>query len=381
MSLQRYLFVVYAIAALSLTQAQQVDYVVKPGDTLWDLANRFDTSATAILETNGLQGQDLFPGAVLKLPNGSNATPQTYVVQLGDTLYDISVAFGLSVDELIAFNAIEGSVIEAGQTLSVTRPTTTPEPLKITVAPGDTLWGIAVAHETTPELIRSANSLTRDVINPGTSLVIPGRYGSASADLGGAAAPEIEVAVGDSLWDIAYRHNTSVTALMSANGLTSESIRVGQKLKVVPNNEIVHAAAPAPNTSPSVGMVWPSNGEITSRFGYRQLRIGGTNMHNGLDIDGNTGDPIRAAVGGVVTFSGWRGGFGNLVIVTNGDTEYYYAHAAEIWVGKGAVVETGQTIATIGSTGRSTGSHLHFEVRVNDVPVDPLLVLEQRATR
>lgn len=361
-------------------QAQHVDYVVKPGDTLWDLAKRFDTTASAILETNGLQGQDLFPGAVLKLPTGSNATPQTYVVQVGDTLYDISVAFGLSVDELIAFNGIEGSVIEAGQTLNVVQPASTPEPLRITVAPGDTLWGLALSHETTAELIRSTNALSSDTLRTGDSLIIPGRYGSASADLGGSAASEVEVAWGDSLWDIAKRHNTTVTALMSANDLPTESIRVGQKLKIVPNNEIARAAAPAP-AAPSGAMVWPVAGPVTSRFGYRQLRIGGTNMHMGLDIDGDTGDPIRAAVGGVVTFSGWRGGYGNLVVITNGDTEYYYAHAAEIWVAKGTMVETGQTIATVGSTGRSTGSHLHFEVRVNDVPLDPLLILEQQAAR
>jgi murein DD-endopeptidase MepM/ murein hydrolase activator NlpD len=126
-------------------------------------------------------------------------------------------------------------------------------------------------------------------------------------------------------------------------------------------------------------MLWPVHGQITSYFGYRRLRIGGTNMHYGLDIDGETGDPIEAAVAGTVTYSGWRNGFGNLVIVTNGNTEYYYAHASEIFVAEGQSVEVGQHIANVGATGRVTGSHLHFEVRVDGTPVDPLPLLQQYA--
>lgn len=368
--------------------AQLAEYVVKPGDTLWGLATRFETTTDAILNANGLTGTDLFPGAVLKLPASSNATTQTYTVQAGDTLYDISVAFGVSVDSLIAFNDIDGSTIRPGQQLQLSASEPAPAPLTVTVEAGDTLWSLAVANETRPELIQSANNLTTETIKPGQTLIIPGRYAAVTtADIGGAAAPTVKVAPGDTLWEIARRHNTTITALMSANDLTGQTIRVGQTLKIVPGTELARAvAAPVPvpaipNTTVSAAMVWPLQGVITSRFGYRRLRIGGSNMHNGVDIDGHTGDPIRAATTGVVSFSGWRGGFGNLVIVTNGDTDYYYAHASELLVVEGDVVGTGQTIAKVGSTGRSTGSHLHFEVRINDTPVDPLPLLEQYASR
>lgn len=104
-------------------------------------------------------------------------------------------------------------------------------------------------------------------------------------------------------------------------------------------------------------------------------------MHYGIDIDGDTGDPIVSATGGVVTYSGWMGGYGNLVVVTDGNTEYYYAHASQRYVAEGERVGPGQTIAAVGSTGNSTGSHLHFEIRVDGSPVDPLPLLDLHASR
>jgi murein DD-endopeptidase MepM/ murein hydrolase activator NlpD len=128
-------------------------------------------------------------------------------------------------------------------------------------------------------------------------------------------------------------------------------------------------------------MVWPLVGPITSRFGYRRLTVAGSNFHTGLDIDGKTGDPIEAAVAGTVTFSGWNGGYGNCIIITVGDTEYYYGHASKLLAQVGDEVAAGQVIALVGSTGHSTGSHLHFEVRVDNEPVDPLPILQAQASR
>ena len=82
-----------------------------------------------------------------------------------------------------------------------------------------------------------------------------------------------------------------------------------------------------------------------------------------------------------MTYAAWMGGFGNLVIVTAGETEYYYAHASDLLVYEGEAVEAGQIVALVGSTGRSTGSHLHFEIRIDGTPVDPLRILDSRASR
>jgi len=117
----------------------------------------------------------------------------------------------------------------------------------------------------------------------------------------------------------------------------------------------------------SSGLIWPVNGPITSGFGWRWGR-----MHEGIDIGASCGTPIHAAAAGTVIFSGWMDGYGNFVIIDHGNgLATAYGHQSAIYVSGGSVSQ-GQTIGAVGSTGHSTGCHLHFEVRVNGSPVDPL---------
>jgi murein DD-endopeptidase MepM/ murein hydrolase activator NlpD len=117
----------------------------------------------------------------------------------------------------------------------------------------------------------------------------------------------------------------------------------------------------------SSGFIWPVNGPITSGFGPRW-----GSFHEGIDIGAACGTPIRAAAAGTVIYSGWMDGYGNFVIIDHGNgLATAYGHQSAIYVSGGRVTQ-GQTIGLVGSTGHSTGCHLHFEVRVNGNPVDPM---------
>jgi murein DD-endopeptidase MepM/ murein hydrolase activator NlpD len=121
-------------------------------------------------------------------------------------------------------------------------------------------------------------------------------------------------------------------------------------------------------TPSSAGLIWPVQGVITSPFGMRWGR-----MHEGIDIGAPTGTPIWAAAGGTVFYAGWEGGYGNLTVIDHGNgLATAYGHQSRIVVATGQTVTRGQVIGYVGSTGHSTGPHLHFEVRVNGTPVDPL---------
>jgi murein DD-endopeptidase MepM/ murein hydrolase activator NlpD len=121
-------------------------------------------------------------------------------------------------------------------------------------------------------------------------------------------------------------------------------------------------------TPSSAGLVWPVSGSVTSSYGWRWGR-----MHEGVDIGAGYGAPIYAAAAGSVIWCGWNGGYGNLVVLDHGgNLATAYGHQSSIAVSCGQSVSQGQVIGYVGSTGRSTGPHLHFEVRINGGAVDPL---------
>ena len=121
-------------------------------------------------------------------------------------------------------------------------------------------------------------------------------------------------------------------------------------------------------------VAWPADGVLTSPFGPRVHPIFGVRrMHNGIDIGGSTGDPVRAARSGEVIVAGWREGFGNTIVLYHGlGYSTLYAHMSRIGVSVGEEVASGDRIGSVGSTGWSTGPHLHFEFRIDGEAVDPM---------
>lgn len=119
-----------------------------------------------------------------------------------------------------------------------------------------------------------------------------------------------------------------------------------------------------------ISLIRPVTGTITSRFGsVSSVR---SSAHTGLDISASTGTPVRAAANGTVTWSGYKGSYGNMVVITHSNgVQTYYGHCSKLYVSAGQNVSQGETIAAVGSTGNSTGPHLHLEIRVNGVAYNP----------
>ena len=129
-----------------------------------------------------------------------------------------------------------------------------------------------------------------------------------------------------------------------------------------------------PSANPNMPSIWPTNGVVSSPYG---LRWGGTDFHPGIDIANDMGTPIVATADGVVEYAGWNsGGYGNMVDINHGNgIMTRYGHASQVVVSAGQYVRRGQLIAYMGSTGFSTGPHVHYEVHVNGQRVNPISYL------
>jgi murein DD-endopeptidase MepM/ murein hydrolase activator NlpD len=162
--------------------------------------------------------------------------------------------------------------------------------------------------------------------------------------------------------------STRAEYLHEVEGLLAESAALAAQIRSAQEGAAGSTGSGQPSAA---GLVWPCDGVVVSGFGMRWGR-----MHEGIDIGCAYGTPNRAAAAGTVIYAGWLGGYGNLVVVDHGNgLATAYAHASSIVVGVDQSVSQGQTVSLVGSTGNSSGPHLHFEVRVNGTAVDPLFYL------
>lgn len=234
------------------------------------------------------------------------------------------------------------------------------------VQPGDTLSTIAAKFDLKTTTLLWENSLNYySIIRPGQILRILPVDGVA-----------YKIKAKDTLSKIAKEYKAEVNEIIEFNKLASASdIQVGQTL-ILPGATTVQTYVPSrsysiknifsPPTLSSTKLQWPTNAyRITQYYHWR---------HHGIDIDNTTGQPIYAAEAGVVERAGWNSsGYGYMVMINHGGgLQTVYAHCSRIYVNIGDKVTRGQAIAAIGNTGRTSGSHLHFEVRINNNRVNPL---------
>jgi len=163
---------------------------------------------------------------------------------------------------------------------------------------------------------------------------------------------------------------------LSANGVATTGLELNQLKEGEQTRELIQTARSTDSLAytPSI---WPINGAVTSGFGWRNSPLeGGSELHDGIDIANNMGTPVVATADGEVVKTGLSGGYGNIVQINHGNgIDTIYGHNSQIAVKVGQSVRKGQVISYVGSTGKSTGPHLHYEVRVNGKAVDPIKFL------
>ncbi|HOB11538.1 MAG TPA: M23 family metallopeptidase [Syntrophomonadaceae bacterium] len=234
------------------------------------------------------------------------------------------------------------------------------------VQKGDTLWDISRSFNVDIQTLTSINNLNRNsILKIGQTLQIPG------------SGQRLHVIrPGETMWDIAARYKVSLTSLKAANPSKNPvNLKINDQL-VIPSSTYQVAQV---TQQPSRGWTytslfnWPLVGTITSGYGWRQ-----SGYHHGIDIAGEIGDPIKACAAGTVTFAGYKSVYGRTVVIEHPDgKETLYAHVQTIKVSQGESVARGQVIATVGMTGRTTGPHVHLEVRNNGELCNPLNYLSR----
>jgi murein DD-endopeptidase MepM/ murein hydrolase activator NlpD len=191
---------------------------------------------------------------------------------------------------------------------------------------------------------------------------------------------------GETLWRISKAYGVSIAEITEANGLSDFTIHVGQQLFIPGVAETRVVTPTTPQTDDTVGrpdakLSWPLAGRgrssVTSPFGTRKdPNTGILSFHKGIDIDGAREERVLAAAGGEIVFAGRMSGFGIVVMIDHGNRLItVYGHLSRTAVKLEDVVERGQVIGYVGTTGNARGTHLHFEVRYKGVSVDPLKYL------
>lgn len=220
-------------------------YTVKSGDTLYGISNQFGISVIDLYNYNNLTSTNILPGQVLKIPSNSGTNPGglfTYTVVKGDSLYNIARRYETTVDEIMKLNHLTNINLSIGQKLQIPETgeevTVPPSYESYTVKKGDTLYSIAKKYNLSVDTLLKDNNLNSPnlsigqvlKIRTGTTPIILECYGEDYTPVDNSIIYTVKK--GDSLWSIAKKYNTSVSTIKSKNNLTSNNLAIGQKLRI-----------------------------------------------------------------------------------------------------------------------------------------------------
>ena len=273
-------------------------------------------------------------GYIAEILNETKEGEVTYTVTSGDSYYSIAAKYDMSVDDLMKLNVgYDPKILRVGDVLTISN-----------AVPYLTVVNV--------ERQRYVQDVAYQVEYTDDASMYQGEYKTTSPGVYGKA---------DITANVTYINGEETEREVVASVTLSQPVTEQQ----------LRGTKERPTWYPTGSFSWPCNGVLTSRFGYRSLL--GSTYHSGIDIGNSYGTSIYASDGGTVTYSGWMGGYGYLIIIDHGNGyQTYYGHNSSLVAAKGEKVHKGQLIARMGSTGRSTGNHCHFGVKLNGTFVNPL---------
>lgn len=299
------------------------------------------------------------PGSIAVLPGSehpgdpSEIVPtrtktEMYTVESGDTISTIARRFGVNVGTILwANNLTARSTIRPGSSLKIPPVSG----VLHTVKKGDTLQKIATAYKVAPDQITGFNRLSDDAtLSIGEELMIPDGI-----------PPEINTPIA-----IRKPATSNIRPDVPIARIANKAVDVYQELTGKQDTREKPTDVKEAEEVKTTKLLWPTRQRIINQYyGWK---------HTGLDIEGDYVDPVYASADGVVEVSGWNsGGYGLQIVINHGNgTKTRYAHNSKMYVKVGDEVKRGQVIAMVGTTGRSTGTHLHYEVYINNKRVNPL---------
>jgi len=387
--------------------AAPTPYIVRAGDTLFSIATRYHTTAATLAQLNGIVNPTMiYVGQSLTVPAASSApsappptaTPapagdMVYIVRPGETLYRIALRYNTTAWNLAAYNKLDNpTMIYASQRLMIPSGSKNSETVPALPSLPDPFVSVDIA----PLPVIQGNTIavtvltSRDVALSGTFLdwTLPfAKQGSAYYALIGIHAMQKQGLFPMTLTatDSGGRQTSMTTSVQVVAGkFWYETINMTEAQQALLAPDIVIAERDqlasiydvfTPQRYWNGLFALPTNGKITSVFGSRRDYVGAefNKYHEGVDFWGTSGTPVYAPADGVVVLAQPLKVRGNALIIDHGWGVYSgLYHLSEIDVTVGQRVSQGQAVARIGSTGLSTGSHLHWDVRIRNMNVDPL---------